>query len=334
MGENMKHTKYIDRYVHISFLVLGIVCAVILCERCSFFTLDKISNYWHSKDNITWSMETESQSTYKEIKKQMTGEEILSKELDEYIRAIYFKSNKIKIPMVEGRFFRPEDFKQNNHYVVLGKNFLDILIKEQNNQYLEYGGIRFEVIGIIGMEKSSLLDKMIFFNLEDVEPLLRGNGGVWILDNIKSKNKLLEIFKNQDGQINLIERKSWGSDRLYDLNMYKLILYGVLFCVYLSFIGMLLFYTLRFQNYIYISLLLGFSLRRIYSRVCLNVVNDVSLYFLIGLVAGTIILYKPWYQFGEIKNTFVIFIFLSLLIITVVSIKVFSEDIGQKLRRF
>lgn len=119
--------------------------------------------------------------------------------------AIYFnKSCFNNPPVLTGRFFRPEDFKNDRPIALIGKNLKDILVIKDNKKYIFYDDNYYEVIGIMGYKnKSSIYDNRFVVNLNtdisDNAKFSRDiNTVIWRLDNINSnaRDSLKDIYNN------------------------------------------------------------------------------------------------------------------------------------------
>lgn len=108
---------------------------------------------------------------------------------------IYF-NGKYKNPynLLEGRFFKKDDFKNHAKIAVIGKDFLSNVEEKNGNKYIYRGNEKFLVIGVIGKKNHDTeYDYRIFYNLnvdlqdKDTAYLKQR----WVLDSInKNKNEL------------------------------------------------------------------------------------------------------------------------------------------------
>ncbi len=81
--------------------------------------------------------------------------------------AFYF-NNKYNMgyKLMEGRFFRPEDFQNKDKLAVIGKNMKKNIYIENGKKYVLRGMEKFTVIGIIGnVNRSSKYDDTVLYNL-------------------------------------------------------------------------------------------------------------------------------------------------------------------------
>ena len=67
-----------------------------------------------------------------------------------------------------GSFIKYEDFDKDNNAVVVGRNLQKNLKKVDNGYILKFQNKEYSVIGILGYDIDTVLDNMIFFNLENV----------------------------------------------------------------------------------------------------------------------------------------------------------------------
>lgn len=158
--------------------------------------------------------------------KQISGKDFLNviqKEKDIYIQkdnvmlgtsmgqAIYFNSSsKIKVPLIQGRFFITKDFQNNKRIAVIGKNVQKYVNIKNKNKYINYEGQEYLVVGILGhKERSSNFDDIFYINLDSIlnkseDMNFISNG--WIIDN--KDNLIKKSFNNINEQLKKISKKT------------------------------------------------------------------------------------------------------------------------------
>lgn len=79
-----------------------------------------------------------------------------------HIRQIYFQGLYNTPPLIAGRFFDSADFDSKENVAVVGKDRVNEIIKIDNKNYITCENKNFEVIGVAGTTKISVLDSTIF----------------------------------------------------------------------------------------------------------------------------------------------------------------------------
>lgn len=105
--------------------------------------------------------------------------QILDNELD--IRAVYVKGDWETPEMVWGRFFAETDQFQERPAAVIGQAYEDRIIYEGEQAYFDYGGKRFQVLGVMGCPWESRIDSQIYLDFASGLSLVSSNGQ-YILD--------------------------------------------------------------------------------------------------------------------------------------------------------
>lgn len=77
------------------------------------------------------------------------------------------------IPMLSGRYFSQQDFKNNKNVAIIGKGLIDETAKMDGKEYLELNGEKYEIIGIVGLNSlPSAIDYSIYVTLGNSIELL------------------------------------------------------------------------------------------------------------------------------------------------------------------
>lgn len=83
---------------------------------------------------------------------------------DRSVSSIYFEGDYVNIPMIEGRFFIDNDFQEENYVAVVGKNYLNEIYVEDGESLIDISGIKFEVLGVMGLNSESVMDNRVIVN--------------------------------------------------------------------------------------------------------------------------------------------------------------------------
>jgi hypothetical protein len=127
--------------------------------------LAEVTNQLYKDDSVYFT--SQNKETVIQIEKQVKSGDVLFGEINSDYKALYFNGD-YSLPMKSGRFFRPTDFLEENNYVVVGSSHESSITQRNGKSFFSYGWEEFEVLGILGMDIASPLDKMILFNLKNV----------------------------------------------------------------------------------------------------------------------------------------------------------------------
>ncbi|NKF08826.1 ABC transporter permease (plasmid) [Clostridium gasigenes] len=230
--------------------------------------------------------------------------------------AIYFNSKPNFIPnMLNGRYFNVLDFKSNVPVSVIGKNMIDSVVEENDTKYLVLGDIRYEVIGVMGGENSSVNDKFIVnFNSNSIYNNIIDKESFY---QVETMNKNINIISKLDHDLKLIDN---SSKILMDSSLniknpitgyirsrfYYLMFIIVVFV--LSTINMASFYMSKRENEIGVLKAVGIKNNRIFAKILLEyeIVTIVS--FIMGLLIHYtvyLVMYKNYlYYYININNVY------------------------------
>ncbi len=215
------------------------------------------------------------------------------------IRGIYYKGNIEKPNMKSGRFFEKTDFDEDKHYAVIGLNFTEGILEKDNIQYVIYDGIKYEVIGIMGYNRESKIDRACFINLDD--SLCAKEGAFAIDGTSKNKvNKMLENIQN-NYSINLINREKNGIDRFFKTEGFNIILIILVLCVLiLTTVSVSLYWVEKRKRKIAILRLVGYNDKRIIKVIFFRYLFLEHISIFIGFLIGNIIIISQNYNISSI----------------------------------
>jgi len=129
----------------------------------------------------------------------------LNQEIDN-IQAIY-SAGKNNIPnLLSGRYFTQDEFNSNAKVCVIGKYIAErSLLIENDKEYYDYMGVKYEVIGHIGLEKGTDLDSMVWLNM-NAYMLNAAYAGNYCIDGIRTAD-INSAFNNFTGQFDELTYK-------------------------------------------------------------------------------------------------------------------------------
>ena len=248
--------------------IMGGICTFSLKSFYRSNTIELLSNDLY-KTNVTYCMQT-SDIALEDIL-SVSNNTFVSKTLSECSRGLYFSSKyHYNLPVVEGRFFKPEDFKKDKNYVVVGQQLKPYLQSKNNKFYFNFGGKEYEVIGILGFDVPSNLDVMVMFNLINIyeqapknTDIVFASGTDRITDNIKCLH-LTDNLLIHDIPYTGISR-IWSAPYIYSLvtfTTYICCMVAILFLIYLK--------CNYYNNYIKVFNILGFQKSYLYKSILLK----------------------------------------------------------------
>lgn len=210
--------------------------------------------------------------------------------------AIYFnKSCFNKPPILSGRFFTVNDFRNDVPVALIGKNLQERLINKGNKKYLYYDGTYYRTIGIMGYKnRSSIYDNRFIVNLNsilsDSEKFNRDlNTVMWRVDNKNSgaRNSVKYIYNslskiNKNLQVQILKQNSKSSSLIVAFNVNKnLITSLIIFILVLFFniINVSLFWVSEMKKEIGVRKALGGTNKSIALKIILK-------YEIVGIAAA------------------------------------------------
>lgn len=158
------------------------------------------------------------------------------------IKGLYSNQDiEIKPDLFYGRFFKVSDFNNNNNYVVIGKNLLSNVLRDNGKLYYVIANHFFEVIGIMGStEEKTVYDDMIYANLDALikydSKYLNGTFIINTEDGDKLFNKLSDVYNNEDvkilriGNAKKIDNNISNSGN-FDFTIFKIMVSSVIFVI-------------------------------------------------------------------------------------------------------
>lgn len=200
---------------------------------------------------------------------QMTGQHnyiiyslIWDEDID--IRAVYIDGKTDTPNILSGRFFEESDVVEKSSTAVIGKSHeQDVEIKNGASYYI-YNDVEYEVIGIMGTERDSRVNEMIFLDFYSGLELNSTNGS-YVLDANNSKivdsvvSDLESAMVGKTGSIYIsAEELVTGIDRIFSDQSMTQTLYGlILLCFLLSTMVVAVLWVSYRKNTIAVKMMLG-----------------------------------------------------------------------------
>lgn len=196
---------------------------------------------------------------------------------------------------IKGRFFKKDDFYENNFVAVIGQNVLNskYCIEDQNGDiYFLLDGCYYQVIGIISSNISHMLDNTAYINLDfnNISSLYK-----FSIDSqhIKTVNHIMRDIKKDynidviESNHNFIERQMFNHDELKLLN-------GVLMIFIIIILVVVAIFILRHYNEeINVKKIIGVP----FQKILWEILKSISVLFLINTCVFSIIYICIYYCF-------------------------------------
>lgn len=111
------------------------------------------------------------------------------------MRAVYYRGEISLPPVISGRFLTEEECLSDKCYAVVGRNLEKEIYSENNKNYYDYLGRKYEVLGITGIAGKSALDSIVFINIGSLLPEEQLDG-IYYIDCSKNNNAVYQSFAN------------------------------------------------------------------------------------------------------------------------------------------
>lgn len=267
-------------------------------------------------------------------------------------QALYLSNRQNKYPnIIKGRYFKKEDFQNNNPVAVIGKDITDKTIKENGKEFFVINNLKYEVIGIMGNSDSPFNNKFLI-NLNSY--LLSIDGIVDVNDfyqiectddNMNTKLKYLELsrqVKNVDSSSVLIQDNSRTiKDPTMDYIKYRsTYIIGVLIIFILNITSITSYYINKSEKEIGVLKALGIINNIIIKKIVFQYILVSFICFIIGIAIHYLI-YKLFYtnysyykiHLGNIIGVIMCSVFIGLITSIVPTIKLLKIQPNELMKR-
>lgn len=307
--------KQINILTSASSLIFGIIIALIVVQYSKYEYLSDLTNGLYQENSIYFKV-----NDIHEIEKiieKLSYKEVIYGEINDDYRALYF-NNKYCVPMKSGRFFKESDLDESKNYVVIGSEHESSIQQIDGKEFFEYGGVKFEVIGIAGMDIASPLDKMIFFNLKNVQQYISKESTMFVLS---TNNRNSDAIKNSN--IEIYDVPFVGVHRVIN---YKITIFIIAYCcvalTLFCVVSLLYMHLDKQKNKIQVFGIMGFS--RLY--IVTNIFIEQTKYVLVPVVVGGIVFFLFAGRFyvgtSQILLMFLIVVFLFVFLLLILERKI------------
>lgn len=307
--------KKINTLTVASSLIFGIIIALIVVQYSKYEYLSDLTNGLYKENSIYFKVKDN--HDIDNIMDNLSYNEVIFGEINDDYRAIYF-NKRYSLPMKKGRFFKKGDFDENNNYVVIGSEHESAIKKVDGKYIFEYGGVEFEVIGIVGMDIASPLDNMIFFNLKNVEQYMSLDDTLFVLS---ANNKNSHAIDGTD--IEIYDVPVVGVHRVIN---YKVTVYIVAYCcvalILFCVVSLLYMYMDSQKDKIKVYGILGFHRLYIVIRIFMEQVKYILVPAIFGIIIFSASAGRLYIGISQISLMFIMVVFLMVLLLFILERKI------------
>lgn len=210
----------------------------------------------------------------------------LQPDSDEWVVYGYYANGSVSKPhLIWGRFFQENEYREAQKLAVVGKSLLEEnqIEEEHQKKYFVYQEEYYEVIGVMGYDVPTTLDRTVFLNISATNPdylycidAKDGKMITEIMETLKSVDENITIMSLAEVDVNTIVNLEGQQDDVIYL------LYGIII-VFLLFLCVL--YIKEKRQEIYVALLMGVSVVHMLNRFF----KELTVFFLIAFGAGILI---------------------------------------------
>lgn len=277
-------------YLSIPFLIMSLIIVAYTHYLTDQQKLERISNSLYSNDSVYLNITPGKKEPFNWNQFDLDKKYTIFKEAsdgDTHVRGFFSKGRTDVIPpIIEGRFFQPEDFYKNKKVAVVGK-----AIKE--TEYFQYEGERFRIIGRMGRETPTAIDQQVLINIDAFEEITRENTNYYVVDDYSDQKNIINQLKKTDNDVHITvkNKEDKGLNRITGIAEQSLLILYVLLCVIgLTSIFISVYWIHRKTMLITIKQLIGFQQGKIFLSLLLHYLLVTQSFYALGLLTGKLIL--------------------------------------------
>ncbi|MCL6660399.1 ABC transporter permease [Paenibacillus amylolyticus] len=254
-----------------AFDIFLVVVMSLFCFSCLFTMfyhqnvnhIQKLSNNFYDEDSLFFRT-SQANFDFTSLYDSLPHNSVLFSKFfgrGEDIRGVVYKGSYASPNITSGRFFEETDFTSNAHLAVIGK---DVPIRKtvHNKKMIEFNNLNYEVIGTIGYNLPTRMDRTILLNLN-------ADNITSSVEYIVSSSSVQDSFnfignENMFGQVTLFERENVNILHLVDQGNRQLITSIIfIFILLVNSLSVLIFWIEKKNNEMRIKWNNGYSKRKI-----------------------------------------------------------------------
>lgn len=281
--------RFDEKILILIFIIISILLIFMIVYLSETYNIQCLSQGFYSSNTIYFKSEKSNNMNLDDLSKIIKNC-ILFKELDlNYdIRGVYFTGKIIKPEMKDGRFFDETDFVSRQNLAVVGSKFNENIVEKDDNKYMIFNDIEYKIIGIMGYNQESKIDRACFLTLNET---LLNSPGTFAIDGKNSfdvQNSYNSITENLEESLQ-IDREINSINRFFELEKYNLTMFCMLIIsLLLTTISISLYWIKKRNRKIAILRLVGYSDIRIILNIVSRFLKLIHIAILFGFAIGII----------------------------------------------
>ena len=308
--------RYIQKILIIIITTIFVFTSMMLMDQyIKIMEHQRISNNYYSENTVVFEGDF-SENQIDEISAHFSDKELaLYKTIDpsEKLRVVISSDDFAHPNLTEGRFFQMGDFFSESHYAVVGIKIFDSLADEAGSRYYIHGGLEYEVIGVIGYERDTLLDDTVFLaaNHKNITAI-----GYYSVDGTK-RSEVHSFIENQTlvSNVEIIDKEFVSAGRILgfqalDSTMIIAVL-AIIFIIVFGYIVMVTFWIRKNHKEFFVRRMCGHKLH----YIILEFLKRLLIYNMNGVILG-LLLYMVYKSINDINLNRIVAIVISTSLIT------------------
>jgi len=308
--------KYIQKILIIIITTIFVFTSMMLMDHYTkIMEHQRISNNYYSENTVVFEGSF-TEDAIDEIPAHFSDNGLaLYKTIDpsEKLRVVISSDDFVHPDLTEGRFFQREDFFNETNYVVVGIKIFNQLEDEGGSRYYIHDDLEYEVIGVIGYERDTMLDDTIFLaaNHKNISAI-----GYYSVDGTK-KSEVNSFLENQTliSDIEIIEKEFVSAQRILgfqglDSTMIIAVI-SIVFIIVFGYIVMVGFWIRKNHKEFFVRRMCGHKLH----YIIVEFLKRLLIYNAIGVSLG-LITYMVYKNFNSINSNTIVVIGISTYLTT------------------
>ncbi|MBQ6051797.1 MAG: ABC transporter permease [Clostridia bacterium] len=207
---------------------------------------------------------------------------------NDYIRAVYMKGNVAVPNITKGRFFTAEEFDNGAPVAVLGNLCSRNVIEKNGEEYYNFAGVDYKVIGYMGREDEVTdLDNMVWLNMVAYFDSAFAYGKFYIdggneVQTDSAVTKLLDLLPDdiRASSSEIVHERRFRSISYFTQRIYDFIIAAII--VNIAIVSV--FYAEKRKYRVAVKRMIGAS----YISIAAEIIGEYALFALSGVVVGII----------------------------------------------
>jgi hypothetical protein len=265
-----------------SLSILFFAILVTVAYNLSLDNLKKLSNSFYGESPFYFSIERTDVDIHA-IANLLPDQSALYNELsrDPDVRGVIVKGDYSPPRLMSGHFFNKDDFEKNSKTAVVGKLVNADLVSGEH-AFVSFDDELYEIIGTIGYDMPTRLDKTIFLSLVATDLKLSAN---YVID-CDNPQYSLDFLGHEEhfGNVVVFDKNPLSIMRVVDSENNHIVTSALfLFCIFTSGLSLTSFWLEKRTPEIRIQIMNGFSRFQAFKAILCDYCRLVAVSFVIGL---------------------------------------------------